>query len=107
MIHIDYGFDEPHKKKHRDGTESVRLVFRWSCDLCHVDDQALQPDEGIDAIVSHLSNFHERAELVRFGTILTKGMAASAKLANPGSPAEDDAVDGIAESMATYITTGY
>lgn len=95
MIRIDYGLDK-----------NKNLVFRWSCDLCEVDDQALEPDEGIDSVVFHLRQFHGHDELVRFGTILTKGMAASAKLANPGSPAEDDAVDGIADSMATYITTG-
>jgi len=95
MIRIDFG-----------ATDNGKIVFRWSCGVCNVDDQAFEPDEGIDTVVHHLEQYHGRDELVRFGTILTKGMAASAKLANP-SHKNDDQVDRIADEMAEYITTGF
>jgi len=95
MIRIDYGIDD-----HRN------IVFRWSCEVCNVDDQALEPDEGIDSVGFHLQRFHKHDELVRFGTILTKGMAASAKLANPDQD-NGDQIDRIADKMAEYITTGF
>lgn len=85
MIFIEYGFDR-----------NTGTLFRWSCDLCDVDDQALEPDEGIDSIVEHLRRFHDREELVRFGTILTKGMASAAKLADPDHD-NGDQVDRIAD----------
>ena len=75
MIRIDYGHD------------GRKIIFRWSCGVCSVDDQALAPDEGIDSIVKHLQRFHDREELARFGTILTKGMSVATEVISGELPA--------------------
>lgn len=95
MIRIDFGTDN------RQG-----IVFRWSCSACNVDDQAIQPGEGVDSVVWHLRKYHDRDELVRLGTILTQGMAAAAKAVHLPDPEYADQVDRIAESMTAYITEG-
>ena len=94
MIHIEYGVDQDRK-----------IIFKWSCSVCNVHDQALQPSEGIDSVVWHLQQYHGRNELVRFGTILTQGMSVSAKLANPTD--DNNQVDRIAEGMTEYITNDF
>ena len=68
MIRIDYGND------------GQQIVFRWSCGVCSVDDQAILPSEGIDAVLRHLQRSHERNELTRFNTILTQGMSAATQI---------------------------
>lgn len=80
------------------------ITFRWSCSTCHVDDQAFEEDEGIDTIVWHLRKYHARAELVRIGAILTKGMAAAAKASHLPDPEYGSQVDRIAEAMIEYFT---
>lgn len=95
MIRIDFGTDD------RQG-----IVFRWACAKCLVDDQAFEEDEGIDTIAWHLRKYHDRDELVRFATILTKGMATAAKAVHLPDPEYADQVDRIAESMAFYIAEG-
>ncbi len=87
-------------------TDNTVLTFRWSCDVCNVDDQAFDEDEGIDTVAWHLRKYHERDELVRFATILTKGMATAAKAVHLPDPDYADQVDRIAENMAVYITEG-
>lgn len=95
MIRIDYGTDDRHG-----------IVFRWSCSECNVDDQAIQPGEGVDSVVWHLRKYHDREELVQLGTILTQGMAAAAKAVHLPDPEYDAQVDLIAESVTAYIING-
>jgi len=47
MIHIDFG--------ESDG----RVSFRWSCDTCGTDEQAIRRDEGLNFIAWHL-HYHRR-----------------------------------------------
>ena len=68
MIRIDFG------------ESGGRMTFRWSCDTCRVDDQALQPDEGLDSIVWHLRHHHTGLELAAFAVRMSKGLEATAQI---------------------------
>lgn len=61
------------------GESGGRMTFRWSCDTCRVDDQAIDPDEGFDSIVWHLRRYHGLPELRDFTTRISIGLAATAQ----------------------------
>ena len=65
MIHIHFG------------EIGGRMTFSWSCDVCGADDQAINPEEGLDSIVWHLRHHHTGLELQDLAVRMAKGLEAA------------------------------
>jgi len=54
-------------------TGAGQMTVRWSCDGSHVDDQAIDRDEGFDSVYWHLHDHHTKEEAVAFGQLIAMG----------------------------------